>query len=192
MASRGTAETAKLRENIESQLTRLLTQLQDLEELKAELDPSEYVSMKQETLAEMRDFEAQLERWKSGDLSLVDRINAIQLAMQQAVSQAFRTPEVIKLFAAKQPQQLRNRLSDLERDRRLGKVTEEMFVSARLEVLTALSKLDAELSPEEREALVEGSTAGSRLQANPDAEVSREGVLSLAQHQIRNSQGERH
>lgn len=191
MASRGTAETAKLRGNIEAQLTRLLTQLQDLEELKAELDPAEYDSMKQETLAEMRDFEAQLERWKSGDISLVDRINAIQLAMQQAVSQAFRTPEVIQLFAARQPQQLRNRLADLERDRRLGKMTEEAYGAARLEVLTALSKLDAELSPEERDALVAGSSAGSRLQANSDGEVSREGLVSLAQHQIRTSNSER-
>lgn len=191
MASRGTAETAKLRGNIEAQLTRLLTQLQDLEELKAELDPAEYDSMKQETLAEMRDFEAQLERWKSGDISLVDRINAIQLAMQQAVAQAFRTPEVIQLFAARQPQQLRNRLADLERDRRLGKMTEEAYGTARLEVLTALSKLDAELSPEERDALVAGSSAGSRLQANSDGEVSREGLVSLAQHQIRTSHSER-
>jgi len=191
MASRGTAETAKLRGNIESQLTRLLTQLQDLEELKAELDPAEYDSMKQETLAEMRDFEAQLERWKSGDLSLIDRINAIQLAMQQAVSQAFRTPEVIQLFAARQPQQLRNRLADLERDRRLGKMSEEAYGAARLEVLTALSKLEAELSPEEREALVAGSSAGSRLQANSDGEVSREGLVSLAQHQIRSTHSER-
>lgn len=191
MASRGTAETAKLRENIESQLTRLLTQLQDLEELRAELDQAEYDSMKQETLAEMRDFEAQLERWKSGDLSLIDRINAIQLAMQQAVSQAFRTPEVIQLFAARQPQQLRNRLADLERDRRLGKMSEEAYGAARLEVLTALSKLEAELSPEERDALVAGSSAGSRLQANPDSEVSREGLVNLAQHQIRSSHSER-
>jgi hypothetical protein len=37
-------------------------------------------------------------------------------AIQAAVSEAFRTPEVIRLFAQRQPDQLRGRLSQLQRD----------------------------------------------------------------------------
>jgi hypothetical protein len=42
MVSRGQAETDKLRQNIENQLNRLLTQLNDLEELREELTQDEY------------------------------------------------------------------------------------------------------------------------------------------------------
>lgn len=42
MASRGVSETNKLRTNIEDQLGRLLAQLQDLEDLKADIDDDEY------------------------------------------------------------------------------------------------------------------------------------------------------
>lgn len=42
MANRGQAETEKLRSNVEDQLNRLLSQLEDLEELKEELDEDEY------------------------------------------------------------------------------------------------------------------------------------------------------
>lgn len=42
MASKGVNETAKLRSNIEEQLNRLLAQLQDLEDLRADIDEDEY------------------------------------------------------------------------------------------------------------------------------------------------------
>ena len=42
MASRGQAESELLRSNVEDQLNRLLSQLEDLEELKDDLDEDEY------------------------------------------------------------------------------------------------------------------------------------------------------
>ena len=48
--SRGKEETNQLKEKLELQLTRLLDQLQDLEENRAELDPEEYEEIKQDTL----------------------------------------------------------------------------------------------------------------------------------------------
>ena len=42
MSSHGTVETQKLKANIQDQLTRLMMQLQDLEDLRAELDDAEY------------------------------------------------------------------------------------------------------------------------------------------------------
>lgn len=44
--SHGDKESAKLRSNIEDQLNRLLTQLQDLEDMKGDLDAKEYESTK--------------------------------------------------------------------------------------------------------------------------------------------------
>jgi hypothetical protein len=62
------------------------------------------------------------------------------------VSKAFRTPEILKLFALKQPEQLRERLATLTRDRRLGKVAEAAHDAEAVEILTALKKLGGELS----------------------------------------------
>ena len=47
MATRGKSETAKLVENLRDQLNRLIAQLQDVEELKDELDPDEYKATKE-------------------------------------------------------------------------------------------------------------------------------------------------
>jgi len=47
MASRGDAETQQLRHNVEDQLKRLITQLQDIEEMKEELDEDEYILSRQ-------------------------------------------------------------------------------------------------------------------------------------------------
>lgn len=62
------------------------------------------------------------------------------------MSKAFQTPEILKLFALKQPAQLRERLSTLQRDHKLGKVTAAAYVAEAVEILTALKKLGGELS----------------------------------------------
>lgn len=61
----------------------------------------------------MHDFNESLSKMKDGDLTLVDEVNRIQLAIQAAISEAFKTPEVIKMFAKKQPGQLRQRLAEV-------------------------------------------------------------------------------
>lgn len=53
MASHGRAETDKLIANVQDQLNRLLTQLSDLDELRAELDDEEYEETRRETLTAM-------------------------------------------------------------------------------------------------------------------------------------------
>lgn len=62
------------------------------------------------------------------------------------MSKAFRTPEILRLFALKQPEQLRERLATLTRDRRLGKVADAAHDAEAVEILTALKKLGGELS----------------------------------------------
>jgi uncharacterized membrane protein YgaE (UPF0421/DUF939 family) len=79
MASRGKDETVKLRANIQDQLNRLITQLQDLEELREEMEADEYRETKEETLQQMREFQAFLRKTAAGDLSLVNDLGSIQL-----------------------------------------------------------------------------------------------------------------
>ena len=58
-------ESAALKKNVEDQLSRLLAQLDDLEELRDELEPDEVEEMRAETMEEMKEFEATLEKMMS-------------------------------------------------------------------------------------------------------------------------------
>lgn len=82
MASRGQSETSKLRERLEEQLDRLVAQLSDLEECRTELDADEYEETKADTLEQLREFQQSLARIVSGDMTLVDQLSGMQLAIQ--------------------------------------------------------------------------------------------------------------
>jgi len=192
MASRGKQETAKLQANIQDQLNRLITQLQDLEEMREELEPEEYRETKKETLQQMREFQAFLRKTAAGNLSLVNDLGSIQLAIQAAVSEAFHTPEVIGLFAKKQPGQLRTRLDALKRDLKLGKMSTEDYTQQAIEILTALKKLGETLSPEELHFLSANMTASLSAFERVEEDIGKEtqeAVLCVAGSQIKASRG---
>ncbi|CAB1329736.1 unnamed protein product [Coregonus sp. 'balchen'] len=142
MASRGKSETGKLKQNMEEQLDRLMQQLQDLEECREDLDEEEYEETKKETLEQLSEFNESLKKMVTGNMTLVDELGGMQLAIQAAISQAFKTPEVIRMFAKKQPGQLRTRLAE-----------------QKVEILTALRKLGEKLTVEDDTFLAENVTA---------------------------------
>ncbi|KAH8035738.1 hypothetical protein HPB51_008105 [Rhipicephalus microplus] len=152
MASRGQTETGKLKERLEEQLDRLVAQLADLEECRAELDEDEYEDTKRETLEQLREFQQSLAKIVSGDMTS-GRPTQRHAARHTAISDAFRTPEVIRMFAKKQPDQLRERLSQLQRDAKIGRLSEDELAPQKLEILAALKKLKASLLPEEEHYL---------------------------------------
>ncbi|KAK7094150.1 protein LZIC-like [Littorina saxatilis] len=160
MSSRGQQETGKLRQNMEDQLDRLMQQLSDLEECKEDLDDDEYEETKNETLEQLKEFKTSLDKMLEGNLSLVDQLGGMQLAIQAAISSAFKTPEVIRLFAKKQPGQLRQRLADINRDAKIGKMPKEQATQQTVEILTALKKLGDKLTPEE-EAFMQANSSSS-------------------------------
>jgi ElaB/YqjD/DUF883 family membrane-anchored ribosome-binding protein len=77
--SRGKQETDKLTTNIQDQLNRLVSQLEDLEEMKDEMDEDEYNETKEQTLDQMKEFQAFLTRTIGGDMTLVNQFGSIQL-----------------------------------------------------------------------------------------------------------------
>jgi Beta-catenin-interacting protein ICAT len=158
-ASRGSTETSLLKSNVEDQLNRLLTQLKDVEAMKDDLDDDEYVELKQETIDQLKEFQATLKKMMAGDVTLVDQIGAMQLAIQAAVSDAFHTPEVINMFANKQPTQLRERLGDLQRDVKLGVIAKGDVTQQAVEILVALQQLGEKLSASELYYLEQHRTA---------------------------------
>ncbi|KYO31498.1 protein LZIC isoform B [Alligator mississippiensis] len=161
MASRGTTETSKLKQNLEEQLDRLMQQLQDLEECREELDADEYEETKKETLEQLSEFNESLKKIMSGNMTLVDELSGMQLAIQAAISQAFKTPEVIRMFAKKQPRQLRTRLAEMDRDLMVGKLGRDLYTQQKVEILTALRKLGEKLTADDETFL--SSNAGAAL-----------------------------
>ena len=54
-------------------------------------------------------------------------------AIRAAISEAFKTPEVIRMFAKKQPEQLRQRLAEVERDQKIGKLPIEEAIQQKVQ-----------------------------------------------------------
>ena len=175
MASRGVDETARMKASIEKQLNRLLVQLEDLEEFRGELDDDEYEETKAETMEQLREFEASLEALTAGDMTLVSDLNSVQLAIQGAIREAFRTPDVIKMFAKREPGALRAKLASLREDRKLGRISEASFASVSVECILALQKMGEPLSAPEQEMLsVHHENSASFVKQTGDGRVARE------------------
>jgi len=181
-ASRGKQETDKLRENVEDQLNRLLNQLKDLEDSKEDLG-DEYTEMKKDTIQQLKEFQASLSKMMQGNMTLVDEFGSIQLAIQAAVSSAFSTPEVIRMFAKKDNSSLRQRLTSLETSVKLGKLSKESYTQQAIEILTALKNLGDKLSGDEETFLASNKTKAMtefERVANDMGSTAKKNILSTA------------
>lgn len=189
MTSRGTSETQKLKQNLEEQLDRLVAQLADLEECKEDLDEDEYEETKKETVEQLKEFKDTLDNFAAGNVTLVDDISSMQLAIQAAISDAFKTPEVIRLFAKKQPGQLRQRLSEMQRDLKTGHLSQIAYTQQAVEILTALKKLGEQLKPQEAEFLSLNTNAALNTFEKVSENIgSSDKLLKVAGSQVEDAQ----
>lgn len=138
---------------MEAQRDRLLDQLTDLEEVREELGEEEYQKERKNTLEQLTEFETSLAKMVAGDMTLQSELDATRLALRSAISGAFKTPEVIRMFANKQPAALRRRLAEVDRDVKLGKISFEDVAVQASEILVALKKLGESLSAKEESFL---------------------------------------
>ena len=103
----------------------------------------------------------------------------MQLAIQAAVSQAFKTPEILRLFALAQPQHLRDKLAVIDRDFIVGKLDKDLFTQQKLEILQALIKLGEVLTEEEQAYLDQNSNKSMKQFTNvQDNIVIKDGLVS--------------
>ncbi len=82
-----------------------------------------------------------MDKITEGDVTLLDTLARMKMAIQAAISDAFKTPEVIGMFAKKQPGQLRQRLLQLDQAVKLRKVSclcERLCVFAALLMASAV------------------------------------------------------
>lgn len=148
-----------------------------------EIDEDEYDSMREDTLNQLREFQGTLRKFMAGNMTLVDELSAMQLAIQAAVSQAFQTPEVIEMFAKKQPEALRHRLGELDTAQRLNKMTAVAFRNQKLEILSALKSLGDRLSAEEESFLATNmneTMAQFQSSANSLGDAAHAEVIAIA------------
>ncbi|XP_067006479.1 protein LZIC isoform X2 [Anabrus simplex] len=152
-----------------------------------ELDPSEYEETKKETMDQLHEFNESLSKMISGDMTLVDQLNSMQLATQAAISAAFHTPAVIRMFARREPGQLRERQAQVERDMRLGKLAVETGTREKVEILSALRHLGERLTPEELHFLEQRSGSGDTTNFVQVSESSETGqkALDMAGSEVR-------
>ena len=139
--------------NTRDQLDRLIRELKDLENCKDDLDNEDYQDAREEALEQLKEFKESLDKMTSGNIRLTDDMMAMKSAIRAAISEAFNTPDVIRMFASRRPDDLRQKLSELERDLKVGKVQEDVGIGQKCEILGALYKLGQILSPAETEFL---------------------------------------
>ncbi|XP_076181965.1 protein LZIC [Ptiloglossa arizonensis] len=153
MSSYGKLETEKLRKILETQLDRLVQQLEDIEENRNLLDTAAYEEAIQLTREDLQEFNESLQRMISDDTTLIDELGAIKLATQAAISEAFKTPAVIRMFGKRETTQLRECLTQIDCDMKLGKLSKESSEHQRGEILNALRQLGEKLEPQELQLL---------------------------------------
>ncbi len=93
----------------------------------------------------VQEFDAQLKKMMDGDVTLVSSLGQVKLALEAAIKSAFQTPEVIRMFAKREPAALRARLAKLQEDHKLGRLPTAAFRTNAVEVLVALKKLGEEV-----------------------------------------------
>lgn len=142
-----------LKQNLADQLDRCLCQLADLQATREEMEAEEYEEQYKDTVDQLKELDVSLNKMKAGNLTLLDDISSMQLAISAAISKAFGTPQILSLFAARQPDQLRERLSMIERDRKINKLAGDKYKQEKAEILSALLKLRAPLTLEEKDFL---------------------------------------
>uniref|UniRef100_A0A915Q896 Beta-catenin-interacting ICAT domain-containing protein n=1 Tax=Setaria digitata TaxID=48799 RepID=A0A915Q896_9BILA len=150
-------DDGKLISNIRCQLERLILQLAEIEQEKDSMDEDEYLEMRNDTMEQLKELERTLDRMECGDVSLIDQLTATKMAIRNAISEAFKTPEIVAIFAKKEPALLRQKLMQVETDHRLRKISDEIFKARKLEILYALYKLNDHLSDEEQ-TLIEAAS----------------------------------
>ncbi|XP_066598510.1 protein LZIC-like [Prorops nasuta] len=153
MSSHGKAETEILRQNLENQLDRLVQQLEDIEECRNELGSDEYEENRSETMEQLHEFNESLQRMITGNMTLVDELGAVQLATQAAISEAFKTPAVIRMFVKREPTLLKKQLLELDRDFKLNKLSTSDYDQRRGEIFHALRQLGEKLEVSELQLL---------------------------------------
>jgi hypothetical protein len=122
-----------------------------------------------------------LKKMLDGDMTLVSSLGQLKLALEAAIKSAFQTPEVIRMFAKREPAALRGRLTKLQEEYKLGRLPVASFRTSCVEVIVALKKLGEELTADER-AFLDTNTDARRQFEAADKAIGEAAVMSMARN----------
>lgn len=136
--------------NLENQLERLIRQSADLEDCKNDLTKEEYDSMKEETLEQIKEFTATLDRLNKGDVTLNSKITLMRDVIRKAIANSFNTIEMIRIAGDQSLSEQANQLASLEESYKLKKISTSEYESKKREMLLQLANLGYCLSPADK------------------------------------------
>uniref|UniRef100_A0A1I7UUB7 Protein LZIC n=1 Tax=Caenorhabditis tropicalis TaxID=1561998 RepID=A0A1I7UUB7_9PELO len=139
--------------NAQKTIDRLIRQLAEIDNEKSSLDEEEYRDLRESTVNQLEEFGKIVERLQGGDVSLIDELTATKIAIRAAISKAFKTPEVMALFAGKKNGLLREKLMMTETNYRSQKISKQEYHERKFEILMALQRLDEKLTGDESKYL---------------------------------------
>lgn len=155
-----------LKEKARQQLNRLVSQLNDIEASKGDLDPDEYSEAKQDTLDQLEEFRKSLDK--------------MELKLESILDSFQTTSDIIKLFMSKTSDGLRQKLQEIDRDLKTGKISHAIFHCKKVDALQELAKLDVKLlTPEEKDILSNDKSNDLEILEENNQVVSAENVLKL-------------
>lgn len=109
----------------------------------------EYMELKNEFLDQTKEFNEALERLNKGDLS----INNMKNELRTAISLAFNTVDIIRIFGLKCSDELELQLNSLNEDYKLKRITTQQMEHKRLELLNKLKSMNATLCKDDLDFL---------------------------------------
>ncbi|EGT56347.1 hypothetical protein CAEBREN_05965 [Caenorhabditis brenneri] len=139
--------------NAQKTIDRLIRQLAEIETEKDSLDVVEYKELHEDTVRQLEEYGKIVERLQGGDVSLIDNLTATKIAIRAAISKAFKTPEVMALFAGKHTGLLREKLMMTESNYRSQKISKQEYLERKFEILMALQRLEEKLTEDESKYL---------------------------------------
>ena len=93
------------------------------------------------------------------------------------------------MFAKRQPGQLRTRLNDLQRDVKMGKVSEDLYTQQAVEILAALKKLGEKLTAQEAQFMSQHtSEALSQFQQVSEQTGASDKYMMMAKSDVEKAQ----
>lgn len=142
--------------NLETQLKRLINELEDLEETKwvekyfknqswfnknifrHEIDIQEYLELKSEFLDQTKAFSEALERMSKGDVTVNSKYALMKQELRSAIASSFNTLDIIKIFGLKLENELEKQLNSLKEDYKLKRIGTVEMEAKQMEILTKI------------------------------------------------------
>ena len=136
-----------LASNIDAQIKRLRSQMEDLEEMKDDLDADEYEKMKLDTLEQLAVFESK--RVQTNSLTLLSGAEIERNAKQQDTASKSQASSRITKLKAGSASQIRAEINSLTSFVQMGKMTKKEFDDKVGQLVFSLQKLGERLTEDE-------------------------------------------